>query len=140
MKIILTLIIAFLNVIADKVPSYDVLPYNEDIIGKIEINNTTYPLVQALDNNYYLSHNEKRREQINGIPFLDYEGDLLNKKVNYIYNFNINLSKDTLININYLDNNYTYKVIKTSVNKPILNNNSYLVIKSNNKYIISILT
>jgi len=46
---------------------------NSEIVGWIEIENTNinYPLVQANDNNFYITHNYKKEKSKNGAIFVD---------------------------------------------------------------------
>ena len=46
---------------------------NSDIVGWIQIENTNinYPVLQASDNSFYLTHNYKKQYSINGSIFLD---------------------------------------------------------------------
>ena len=59
---------------------------NEDIIGWIKIDNTVidYPLLQSLDNSYYLTHNYKKEKSTHGSIFLKSECDFKDKNSNLI--------------------------------------------------------
>ena len=59
---------------------------NEDIIGWIKIDNTAidYPLLQNLDNSYYLTHNYKKEKSAHGSIFMKSECDLKDKYSNLI--------------------------------------------------------
>lgn len=59
---------------------------NEEIIGWLEIEGTNinYPVLQGLDNDYYLTHNYKKEKSITGSIFLDRDFDLINGSSNYL--------------------------------------------------------
>lgn len=59
---------------------------NQDIIGWIKIDNTVidYPLLQSVDNSYYLTHNYKKEKSIHGSIFMKSECDLNDKYSNLI--------------------------------------------------------
>ena len=59
---------------------------NEEIIGWLEIEGTNinYPVLQALDNDYYLTHNYKKETASTGSIFLDKNFDLINGSSNYL--------------------------------------------------------
>ncbi len=59
---------------------------NEEIIGWLEIagTNINYPVCQAKDNDYYLTHNYKKEKASTGSIFLDKDFDLINGSSNYL--------------------------------------------------------
>ncbi len=59
---------------------------NEEIIGWLEIEGTNinYPVLQASDNDYYLTHNYKKEKSSTGSIFLDKDFDLINGSSNYL--------------------------------------------------------
>lgn len=59
---------------------------NEEIIGWLEIEGTNinYPVLQASDNDYYLTHNYKKEKASTGSLFLDKDFDLINGSSNYL--------------------------------------------------------
>ena len=59
---------------------------NNEIIGWLEIEGTNinYPVLQAKDNDYYLSHNYKKENSRAGSLFLDKDFDLVNGSSNYL--------------------------------------------------------
>lgn len=59
---------------------------NEEIIGWLEIEDTNinYPVLQANNNDYYLTHNYKKEKASTGSLFLDKEFDLSNGSSNYL--------------------------------------------------------
>lgn len=59
---------------------------NDEIIGWLEIEGTNinYPVLQAKDNDYYLSHNYKKEKSSAGSLFLDKDFDLVNGSSNYL--------------------------------------------------------
>lgn len=59
---------------------------NEEIIGWLEIEGTNinYPVLQASDNDYYLTHNYKKEKTSTGSIFLDKDFDLINGSSNYL--------------------------------------------------------
>ncbi len=96
---------------------------NDDIIGNLNIPgiNINCQLVQGLDNEFYLSHDVEKKESKLGTVFLDYQSDLLNSNISYIYDLPFNdlskylnydfLKKNNMITINYLGNVINYKVV-----------------------------
>ena len=122
-----------MNNISNNTILLDDLPkeVNDDIIGQLDILglNISCQLVQGLDNSFYLSHDIEKKESKLGAIFLDYQSDLSNSNISYIYGhssliydlpFN-NLSKylnksflnnDNIISINYLGNNINCKVVE----------------------------
>ena len=59
---------------------------NEEIIGWLEINGTNinYPVCQAQDNDYYLTHNYKKENASSGSLFLDKDFDINKPSTNYL--------------------------------------------------------
>lgn len=59
---------------------------NEDTVGWLKVNNTNvdYPVVQANDNNYYLTKNFKKEKDSSGWIFMDYRADSMNLSDNTI--------------------------------------------------------
>ena len=59
---------------------------NSDIMGWIEIEGTkiSYPVLQATDNDYYLTHNYKKEKASGGALFLDKDFDLEKPSTNYL--------------------------------------------------------
>ena len=59
---------------------------NEEIIGWLEIEGTNinYPVLQASDNDYYLTHNYKKEKASTGSLFLDKDFDIVNGSSNYL--------------------------------------------------------
>ncbi len=59
---------------------------NQDLIGWVKIDDTIidYPVMQAEDNNYYLTHNFDREEEKAGALFLDCNCDIVRGNDNYI--------------------------------------------------------
>ncbi len=59
---------------------------NEQIIGWLEIEGTNinYPVLQAKDNDFYLTHNYKKEKSSTGSLFLDKDFDLVNGSSNYL--------------------------------------------------------
>lgn len=52
---------------------FNIKAVNDDIIGWINIPNVGYyPVMQTSNNSYYLSHNEYKEYEKQGVPFLDY--------------------------------------------------------------------
>ncbi len=62
------------------------LEINKDTVGWLKVNNTNvdYPVVQASDNDYYLSRNYKGQKDNSGWIFLDYRADAVNLSQNNI--------------------------------------------------------
>ena len=59
---------------------------NDDVIGWLKVNNTNidYPIVQYIDNDYYLNKNLKKEKDNSGWLFLDYRADSVNLSQNNI--------------------------------------------------------
>ena len=59
---------------------------NDEIIAWIEIEDTNinYPVVQAKDNDFYLTHNYKKEYSSSGSLFLDKDFDMTNGSSNYL--------------------------------------------------------
>lgn len=59
---------------------------NSEIIGWLEIDGTNinYPVLQATDNDFYLTHNYKKEKASSGSLFLDKDFDLENGSSNYL--------------------------------------------------------
>ena len=59
---------------------------NQDLIGWVKIDDTIidYPVMQAEDNSYYLTHNFDRKEEKAGALFLDCNCDIIRGNDNYI--------------------------------------------------------
>lgn len=145
-----------MNNISNNTILLDDLPkeINDDIIGQLDIPglNISCQLVQGLDNSFYLSHDIERKDSKLGAIFLDYQSDLSNSNISYIYGhssliydlpFN-NLSRylnksflnnNNIISIHYLGNNINYKVVEayTSTKRNKLSKNtSWLVLQTCN--------
>ena len=74
--------------------------------------------MQGLDNYYYLNHDSNKKNDNNGSIFLGYETDLNRKQTNEIFipcSYNININDE--INVNYLSNNISYKIVNNTSNK-----------------------
>lgn len=63
---------------------------NNDVVGILEINNTDYavPIMQAEDNEYYLSHTPDGKSNFMGSIYLDYRVDIDSSKKLLIYGHN----------------------------------------------------
>ncbi len=59
---------------------------NEEIVGEVKVNNTEvdYPVVQAKDNDYYLTHNINKEKNVNGWIYMDYRNNSMNLDKNTI--------------------------------------------------------
>ena len=59
---------------------------NEDTVGWLKVNDTNvdYPVVQANDNDYYLTNNFKKQHDTSGWIFMDYRADSVNLSQNTI--------------------------------------------------------
>lgn len=59
---------------------------NDEIIGWLEIEGTniSYPILQSIDNEFYLTHNYKKEKSSSGSLFLDKDFDLENGSSNYL--------------------------------------------------------
>lgn len=71
----------------DILPEYETL-YNKNkrLIGWIKIADTNidYPVMQTVDNEYYLDHNFNQESDKNGCIFMDYQCDVIRGSDNYI--------------------------------------------------------
>ena len=125
---------------------------SNDIIGNINIPgiNLDYSLVQGLDNEYYLNHDVNKKESKFGAIFLDYQSDLNNSNISYIYGHSSNiynlpfnkltnyldddyLHANDLVNINYLGDNLQYKIVsayKAKTLKKLDKKSKYLVLQT----------
>lgn len=68
------------------------LSVNEDVIGELKINNINidYPVLQTVDNDYYLDHDINKKKSVSGWLFMDYRADAMNlSKNNIIYGHNV---------------------------------------------------
>lgn len=66
--------------IPDVLPEYQaVLSKNQRLIGWVEIADTIidYPVMQTVNNEYYLNHNFNQEEDNNGCIFMDYQCDVI---------------------------------------------------------------
>lgn len=63
---------------------------NDQTIGWIQVPNTkiNYPVVQSVDNDYYLNHNFYKKYNLAGWPFLDYRNNLNSDSNIIIYGHN----------------------------------------------------
>ena len=71
---------------------------NNDTVGWIRVNNTkvNYPVVQTVDNEYYLSHAYDMENNLAGWIYMDYRNDIDNLDKNTII-YGHNISKDYLM-------------------------------------------
>lgn len=82
---------------------------NKTLIGWIKIDDTyiDYPVMQAADNEYYLSYNFNQEKDNNGSIFLDYQSDFVNRDTNLIlYGHNMKSGKMFGSLKNYQDEEY----------------------------------
>lgn len=82
---------------------------NKDIIGWIQIDNTTinYPLLQTTNNDYYLTHNYKKEKSKYGSIFLNKESNLLDENSNLIiYGHNMDDKQMFYPLLHYIDKKY----------------------------------
>lgn len=108
---------------------------NPDIIGKIEIKNTSinYDIVKTTNNEYYLTHDANKNKSKYGAIFLDYRNHLTDQKL-LIYGHNSEIedapfkdlekylnkefyetSKDIIIKLN--DEQYIYQIFSIMITK-----------------------
>jgi len=99
---------------------------NEEIVGILEIPNTrlNVPILQTIDNDYYLNHTINHKESYKGAIFLDYRVDINNSKKLLIYGHSYDKEYfDFNILENYYDEDYyknnKYIEITTDSNKKI---------------------
>lgn len=59
---------------------------NEEVVGYIKMDDTniSYPILQGQDNDFYLTHDYNKKQNVNGSIFLSYKGDLSNTDINSI--------------------------------------------------------
>ena len=103
---------------------------NNDIVGWLEIEGTNinYPVLQGIDNDYYLTHNYKNEEVAGGSIFLDKDYSFLNKSENlliYGHRNKYGLMFEDLIK--YEDENF-YKEHSTIRFTTILDDSEYEII------------
>lgn len=85
---------------------------NKKLIGWIKIDDTLidYPVMQTVNNDYYLNHNFNQEEDKNGCIFMDYQCDVLEGCDNYIlYGHNMQSGKMFGSLDNYSDEDYYKK-------------------------------
>lgn len=73
--------------IPDILPEYELLySKNQKLIGWIKIEDTVidYPVMQTVNNEYYLNHNFNQEEDRNGCIFMDYQCDVIRGNDNTI--------------------------------------------------------
>lgn len=109
---------------------YDDIKYspNEDLVGTINIDNISANIMQGLDNEFYLTHDNNKNDSIFGSIFLDYHSDLLNSQISVIYGHSSNtynlpfnnlkkyldptfLKEHQQFAINYLGQNLNYEIV-----------------------------
>lgn len=63
---------------------------NDDVVGVLEIDNTDYvvPIMQGIDNDYYLDHTPDGKKNFMGSIYLDYRVDIDSSKKLLIYGHN----------------------------------------------------
>ncbi len=101
------------------------LDINKDTVGWLTVNNTTidYPVVQASDNDYYLSNDFNQEKNYNGWIFADYRNNMENLDANtIIYGHNKYLN-DTM-----------FGSLNNVLNDEWLNNPDNLIIRFDNLY------
>jgi len=76
----------YINVPIINVNFDELLQKNPDTVGWIKVNGTkvNYPVVQANDNDYYLSHDFKRNKNAGGWVYADFRSDFVNFEKNTI--------------------------------------------------------
>lgn len=83
---------------------------NSDIVGWLEIPNTeiSYPILQGIDNSYYMTHNYKNRKSKNGSLFLDKDYNWNKPSTNLlIYGHNNRGTREMFVDLlNYKDENF----------------------------------
>ena len=83
---------------------------NSDIVGWLEIPNTdiSYPVLQGIDNSYYMRHNYQKKYTIEGSLFLDKDYSFEKNSTNLlIYGHNNRGSKGMFVGLmKYKDENY----------------------------------
>lgn len=96
---------------------------NEDVVGQIEILNTSFkqPIVQGINNDYYLRRSPSKLYDINGSIFLDYRTNINGKKI-IIYGHNdqyLTMPFDILENYYDIDYLNKHKKIKITTKEKI---------------------
>ena len=82
---------------------------NKTLIGWIEIDDTyiDYPVMQTVNNDYYLNHNFNQEKDVNGCIFLDSNSDFIHRDTNLIlYGHNMSSGKMFGTLRNYKDKKY----------------------------------
>ncbi len=116
----------YMNVPFIDVNFSELLSKNSDTVGWIKIDGTkvNYPVVQAEDNDYYLSHAFNKKNNAGGWIFADYRDDFENfGKNTIIYGHNMNNktmfgSVPQMLNKSYLNNSGNYYI---KISTPICN-------------------
>lgn len=118
------------NVEEDIVPDYSpIVQQNDDLVGWIKVPNTeiNHPVVQYMNNDYYLNHNFEKKYDFRGAIFMDYRNNVVNLDSNtIIYGHNAYdttmfselvqyedvefYKKSPVIEFNTLDANYQWKI------------------------------
>lgn len=116
--------------VQDVVPDYSpIIQQNDDLVGWIKVPNTeiNHPVVQYMNNDYYLTHNFEKAYDYRGAIFMDYRNDAVNLDSNtIIYGHNAYdttmfselvqyediefYKKSPVIEFNTLDTNYKWKI------------------------------
>ena len=114
----------------DVVPDYSpIVQQNDDLVGWIKVPNTeiNHPVVQYMNNDYYLNHNFEKKYDFRGAIFMDYRNDAVNLDSNtIIYGHNAYdttmfselvkyediefYKKSPVIEFNTLESNYKWKI------------------------------
>ena len=84
----------------------ELLKKNDQTVGWIQVNNTkaNYPVVQASDNSYYLTHDFNKRKNSMGWIYMDYRNnnkDLTSNTIIYGHNINAGIMFGGLVNALY---------------------------------------
>lgn len=131
----------------DSIKQYSLAYSNQDIVGKIIIDDTTINdlIVQGNDNSFYLNHNLFKEEDLNGSIFLDYRNSIYDKQINIYAHSNqdntglfADLKKYRDINfksyIKIITNTYinVYKVVSVKI---VNNDYEYMSLDINNSHI-----
>lgn len=101
------------------------LTKNEEVVGEIKVNNTEvdYTILQAKDNDYYLTHNINKEKNVNGWIFMDYR------------NNSMNLDKNTIIyGHNKLYSRVMFSSLHDTLNKKWYTNSENQIITFNTLY------
>lgn len=108
----------------------DLREVNNDVVAWLIVDgtNVNYPIVQTIDNDYYLNHNIKREPKVSGWTFMDYRNSKMMSDSNTIF-YGHNLLNKT--GFGSLSNIFTDKWFNSS-------NHRIIVVTENKRYVYEV--